>query len=198
MAGKLERKDAHLWIRDPLDWYVEPTKSTAQLLAVESFTGWTHDPCCGGGNILKTLADADVIVTGSDVVDRGASFFVGVSDFIATGNLFGAHNCVMNPPYFKAAGSEACIVQALDNAPGKVAAFVNAKFIWGGKRARRLYKARPPSRVWILTDRPSCPPGVWLAAGNEAGGGEQDFLWLVWDERAARLPAGGRPEMGWL
>lgn len=191
------RKDAHLWIRDPLDWYVEEAKSVRQLLTVETFDGWTHDPCCGGGQILRVLADAHVTVTGSDIVYRGAPYFVGVSDFIKTGWLpAGVQHVCMNSPYYRAIGAEACIVRALDNAPGKVAAFVNAKFLWGGKRSRRLYKTRPPSRVWILTDRPSCPPGVWLAAGNVAEGGEQDFLWLVWD--ADRLPAGAHPQVGWL
>jgi len=193
------RKDAHLLERDPDDWYVEPEKSVRQLLTVESFDGWTHDPCCGAGTIPRVLAAAGVTVTGSDIKDRGAPCFAGASDFIATGWLpEGVQHVCMNPPYFKAAGAEACIMQALDHAPGKVAAFVSAKFLYGGARSRRLYKARPPSRVWLLTDRPSCPPGAWLAAGNTAGGGEQDFAWLVWDARALRHPAGALSWVGWL
>lgn len=193
------RKDAHLWVRDPHDWYVEEAKSVRQLLTVEPFDDWTHDPCCGGGNIVRELAAAGVTVTGADLIERGAPAFVGTSDFIATGWVPpGVRHICFNPPYYKAIGAEQCVVRALDAVPGKVAAFVSAKFLYGGKRSRRLYKARPPSRVWLLTDRPSCPPGVWLAAGNVAGGGEQDFAWLVWDPVEQRRPAGELAQVGWL
>jgi hypothetical protein len=49
---------------------------------------------------------------------------------------------------------------------------------------RRLPAARwlehlPLETVWLLTPRPSMPPGSSIAAGQKPGGGSQDFCWLV-------------------
>lgn len=192
-------KAAHLWDRDPHDWYDEPERTTAQLLTVEAFPGWTHDPCAGGGNIVRTLLAAGLNATGSDLVQRVvAPWHLGVSDFLdpASPGLFAADNVVFNPPFYRAVGAEACIRRALADAPGKVAAFVNARFLCGVGRATGLYADHPPSRVWIITPRPSCPPGEYLARGEVAKGGEPDFIWLVWD--ADRLPAGSLSATGWL
>lgn len=198
MTGRKQRKDAHLWIRDPHDWYVEPVKSTEQLLTVENFPGWTHDPCCGQGNIVETMLATGYTVTGSDLIQRvAAPWHLGQADFLdGDDGLFGADNCVFNPPYYRAIGAEQACMRALEKAPGKVAAFLEARFLFGANRARRFWREHPPNRLWLLTDRPSCPPGVWLAAGNKAEGGEQSFFWAVWD--AKRLPAGCLPSMGWL
>lgn len=198
--ARKQRKDAHLWVRHPHDWYVEPTASTRELLIRETFPGWSHDPCCGRGNIVQTLADAGLTVTGSDIVKRTqAPWFLGEADYYdGPMGLWGADNCVSNFPYYSAVGTERGIRLALDLAPGKVAAFVDSRFLFSGKRARGLYHEHPPSRVWMLGNRPSCPPGPWLEAGNEAGGGEKDFCWLVWDALGDRRRAGSTSEMGWL
>lgn len=193
-------KAAQVWDRDPHDWYVEPGRATAQLIAQEHLAGHTHDPCCGQGNTVAAMHAAGLDATGSDVVRRvpeGTGWYLGESDFLAGGaGLFGAENCVMNPPYFRAIGAEWAIRRALQLAPGTVAAFVDARFVFGQTRAVTLYREHPPSRVWIITPRPSCPPGAWLAAGNVAGGGEKDFAWLVWDRHRPR--PGHNSELGWL
>src|SRR4051812_1032998 len=92
-------KLTHTWDRDPHDWYQEPPRVTLQLLdAGEEFPGYTHDPCCGGGNIVKALDHQGLMVTGSDLVQRvDAPWHLGVSDFLGDGcGLFGADNCVFN------------------------------------------------------------------------------------------------------
>ena len=63
---------------------------------------------------------------------------------------------------------------------------------------RRLNAARwlqelPLIRIWLLTPRPSMPPGSWIAKGNKPGGGTQDFCWLVFERGYA-----GEPTIGWL
>lgn len=192
-------KAAHTWDRDPHDWYCEPPRVTLQLLdAGEEFPGYTHDPCCGGGNIVRALDHQGLMVTGSDLVQRvDAPWHLGVSDFLGDGcGLFGADNCVFNPPFYQAVGAEACIRRALHLAPGKVAAFVDIRFIAGGKRAAGLFADHPPSRIWVVTPRASCPPGTWLAAGNKAGNGSSDWVWLVWD--AERRAPGRASDLGWL
>lgn len=193
-------KAAHVWERDPHDWYIEPTRVTVQLLAREAFEGWIHDPFCGGGNIVQTLADAGHVATGSDLIRRtSAPWFIGEADFFnGPYGAFGAPNVVSNPPFYRAKGTEDATRRILELTPGKVAVFVEARFLQGSGRARGLWRDTPPSRVWIITPRASCPPGSFLASGGKAGNGSADWLWLVWDPIGERLPAGGSPALGWL
>ena len=185
MSNETKAKKAHVWERDGLDWYVEPETSTSALLRVERFVGRIHDPSCGQGNIVKTLIAHGYHASGSDLVDRAGSpgWFKGISDFLGPEAMF-ADNIVMNPPFFKAKGAEAFIRKALAVATGKVAAFVDIKFLAGGGRANGLYRELPPNRVWIITPRPSCPPGEVLKAGGKAEGGTADWIWMVWDKTA--------------
>lgn len=205
-------KSAHVWERDELDWYVEPVAATEALLRVERFVGPVWDPCCGGGNIPTALGAAGCQVVGTDIVRRFPSeitpaWWWGTFDFRdARASLDGqppslpfpewhATNIVMNPPFFRAKGAEEFIRKALEVARGKVAAFVDIRFIAGGERANGLFAEHPPHRIWIVTPRVSCPPGAYLVAGNKAGGGSADWCWLVWDKSA---PPVACPQLDWL
>jgi hypothetical protein len=182
---------AHVWERDPFDWYVEPTRVTEQLLTVERFVGSIWDPACGQGNIIKTLRAAGHDAFGTDVVRRAGNpdWFAGECDFLR-GDARDAVNVVTNPPFFRAKGTEAFIRHALAVVKGKVAVFTDIKFLASASRGEGLFREHPPHRIWILSNRPSCPPGAYLAAGNEAGGGTADWCWLVWDRPETRI--------GWL
>ncbi len=191
-------KDAHIWDRDPLDWYVEPPAATEALVSVEAFAGAIHDPCCGGGNIVKALIEAGYSATGSDVMHRvahgdPAPWFQGLHDFLAFPGPASA-NMVMNPPFFRAKGAEAFIRKAIAETERKVCAFVDIRFIAGAERASGLFREHPPTRIWVVTPRVSCPPGAYLAAGNKAGNGSSDWCWLVWDKQAASTET----SFGWL
>jgi|SRR6185312_4665094 len=178
--------NAKVWKRDELDWYVEPPRATKALLSVETFLGPVRDPCCGQGNIVSELLASGYAATGSDVVDRTgrASWFAGEIDFLTCGGRL--ENICMNPPFFRAKGAEAFIRKALCIAKGKVAAFVDIRFLAGSDRAQGLFSEHPPHRIWVVTPRVSCPPGTYLAAGNKAGNGSSDWCWLVWDRTAPR------------
>lgn len=188
-------KNVHVWERDGLDWYIEPERATGAFLDVESFTGRIHDPCCGQGNIVRTLISRGYHASGSDLVDRAGApgWFRGRSDFLGPEAMF-AENIMMNPPFFKAKGSEAFIRKALLVATGKVVVFVDIKFLAGAGRANGLFRDHPPTRVWIITPRPSCPPGEVLKAGGKAEGGTADWIWMVWDKTT---PFAGT-NMNWL
>lgn len=205
-------KGAHVWERDDLDWYVEPVVATAALLQVERFVGPVWDPCCGGGNIPTALDAAGCHVVGTDLVRRFPSEYTpawwnGTFDFRearASGDgqppnlpFHESHstNIVMNPPFFRAKGAEEFIRKALVVARGKVAAFVDIRFIAGGERAAGLFAEHPPHRIWIITPRVSCPPGSYLAAGNKAGNGSSDWCWLIWN---LTDPPPDRPQLGWI
>jgi hypothetical protein len=176
-------KKAHVWARDALDWYVEPEYPTRALAKVERFVGPVLDPCCGGGNIVTSLRAEGVNAVGTDIVRRvpeGTDWFLGEVDFREVGAISQPNIC-MNPPFFRAKGAEAFIRHALALAKGKVAAFVDVKFIGSDGRAAGLYAEFPPHRIYSITPRPSCPPGEYLLAGGKAEGGQPDYAWLIWN-----------------
>ncbi len=197
-VGDKREKRAHLLERDELDWYVEPSWITTGLLRAETFTGVIWDPACGGGNILEACRAAGYSVIGTDVVDRGA-VMNGLIDFEDYDGPALAPNIIMNPPYFRARGAEVFIRKAIEVVGskadgGKVAAFVDHRFIAGKERATGLFREWPPTRIWQVTPRPSCPPGKWLEAGNKAGGGTADYVWLIWELSDPRKTT----HFGWL
>jgi hypothetical protein len=180
--------------RADLDWYQEPRFATEGLLRVETFEGPILDPACGSGNIVEACLAAGLAAYGSDIKQRtDAAWFKGERDFLQAGPSPRARDLITNPPFFRAKGTEAFIRKALVVACGKVAIFTDVKFLAGQGRARGLFKDHPPSRVWIITPRPSCPPGAHLVAGGVASGGTADWCWLVWDEKRA-----GESVLGWI
>lgn len=195
MSGTTAKK-AHVWARDPYDWYVEPELVTRQLLTVERFVGRVLDPCCGQGNIVRTLIDCGVVAKGSDIVCRapGENWFLGERDFLQS-QVVGWANIIMNPPFFRAKGTEAFIRHALTQASSKVAAFVPLNFLASEDRALGLYAEHRPHRGWIVTPRVSCPPGTFLIEGGRARGDQRDWCWLVWDLTA---PPAAVTSFDWL
>jgi hypothetical protein len=196
---KKERK-SHIFARDELDFYVEPISATRQLLAVETFDGFVHDPSCGSGNIIKAFQEIDHHLhptTGSDITNRVGKewWFHGEIDFLSDDCKRPLTNIAMNPPYYRAKGTEAFIRKALTLASRKVAAFVDIRFLTGAGRANGLFAEYPPARIWIVTPRVSCPPGSYLEAGNKAQGGTQDFCWMIWDISSSIC---SETKFGWL
>lgn len=188
---------AKLWERDALDWYVEGRAPSAALFGVERFVGHIWDPACGSGCIIESAIAAGYAhqVVGTDVKRRADRvWFHSERDFLTTTQAL-AKNIVCNPPFFRARGAEAFIRRALTLVTGKVAMFLDIRFLAGADRAESLYAEHPPHRVWVVTPRVSCPPGDFLAAGNKAGNGSSDWLWAVWDNLS---PPPAVTELRWL
>lgn len=187
MSGKTPL-NAHLWERHPDDWYVEERAATAELLRRESFRGCVWDPACGRGHILAEAQAAGYETFGSDIADRARVVetpFV-VADFLTGAPFALGDSVIMNPPFRGGdadTGIEGFVRQAMRyGSVAMIAAFIPARFLWGGKRARAFWTVRPPSRVYMITPRPSCPPGpVWESAPEDVGGGTEDFAWAVWE-----------------
>lgn len=202
MERQAVAKNAHVWKRDELDWYVEPEWVSDVLFAVEQFEEQVFDPACGAGNICSAAARAGVTsVGGSDLVKRCARpqgwHWFGKLDFLCgelPRCLVGTTNIVTNPPFFRAKGTEAFARKALSLATRKVAIFASLPFLASQRRANGLYAEFPPARVWVLAERPSCPPGEMICAGHKPKGGTEDWCWLVWDKTA---PV-GETRLGWL
>lgn len=198
-SGDAKRRASHIFPRAAHEWYVEEPVATTGLLSVEKFAGRVWDPCCGQGNIVKELMEAGYDAVGSDIVRRvpdDTPWFMWETDFLGDEVKFpvGAINICFNPPFGKSKVAEACIRRALIAVTGKVAAFVDQRFIGSALRANGLFAEHPPTRIWSITPRISCPPGEYLLAGNKAGGGTADYVWIVWDLTA---PVGDTA-FGWI
>jgi hypothetical protein len=187
MNAPLRERKANIWARDPFDWYVEEPYASDLLFSVEKFVGTIWDPACGQGNILQSALTHGYRVVGTDIVKRvDCYWFRAEIDFPFFSGQALAQNLVFNSPFYRGKGTEVFIRKALTLASGKVAAFTDLKFLSGAGRASGLYAEHPPMRIYMITPRPSCPPGEYLKAGNKAEGGTADWVWLVWDLTAPK------------
>ena len=81
---------------------------------------------------------------------------------------------VGNPPFNAV---EAFARHALELGARKVALL----FPVARLNAARWLKELPLRRIWLLTPRPSMPPGYVIARGEKPGGGKTDFAWLIFE-----------------
>ena len=89
---------------------------------------------------------------------------------------------ICNPPFDHV---EAFCERALTIAQHKVAMIMLLRRLPAANWLDRL----PLETVYMLTPRPSMPPGEWIEAGNKPGGGQQDFCWLVFKKHWPMRPA---------
>jgi hypothetical protein len=180
-------KDAHIWDEDPLGFYVEPEWCSERLFAVEKFAGAIRDPACGLGRIASAARRVGYTTYASDLVDRGYEQFNDRIDFSLCDRPH-ANNIVCNPP-FKLCDDFLRRALTLTRPNGKVA------MIWLTRRlnAARWLADTPLACMYLLTPRPSMPPGQVILSGEKPGGGQQDFCWLVFRHRHK-----GPPALHWL
>jgi hypothetical protein len=176
---------AHIWRKDPDGFYVEPIWCSERLFATEKFAGAIWDPACGMGHIPRAAHRAGHATYATDIVNRGYQYFQGCVDFLTCDRPY-ANNIVCNPPFNKC---EQFVRRALGLADGKVAV------IWLLRRlnAAHWLTSTPLARIYLLTPRPSMPPGHVIEAGEKPSGGTEDFCWLVFSHRHK-----GSPELQWL
>jgi hypothetical protein len=192
------QRATHIWESDPHGHYPEPLWTSARLFAVESFGAKGDlilDPCCGWGRIPHNAAAAGYTAIGCDIVDRQREAFAcnGFkfihNDFRKNPALVRAHSAVFNPPF-----ADDCIQQftqrCLTIVAYKVAVLVPLRRLPAAHWLERL----PLETIYLLTPRPSLPPAAYIRAGNEPGGGGQDFAWLVFNVRTPRTG----PRVQWL
>jgi hypothetical protein len=189
-------KLAHVWDRDPLDWYVENPWATRGLLSVERFEGAILDPACGQGNIVETCRGAGLYARGADIKRRtDEPWFLGEFDFWAPDFPIIAPNLISNPPFRRGVGTDQFIRLSIERGFRKIAIFTTLNFVASAGRATGLFYVHPPARIWVITPRPSCPPGESLLRGGKATGDTKDYVWLVWDADAPPAPG---PIFGWI
>lgn len=192
LRGPLRKKESRLWSRQGEDWYREPLWCSARLFDNERFEGTIYDPSCGSGRILQSAASRGHDVLGSDIVKR-SEWCGQIVDFCCDEALIWPQdNIVANPPFALCNGVPPPYAdRALTVAEKKVALLLPAGWMNGLKRSHWL-ETTPLRRVWLLTPRPSMPPGD-LPEDANPGNGTTDYAWFVWEHGYA-----GKPEIGWL
>ena len=162
--------------------YVEPEWVSERLFDEEKFVGRIYDPACGFGRIVVSALQAGYQALGSDIADRG---------WDSTRQNFFCHqgmhaNIVTNPPFDIL---PAFTQHALKRAVRKVAVIMPTARL----NAAHWLTDAPLRRIWLLTPRPSMPPGHVITAGGKVGGGKSDYCWLVFEHGYD-----GNPETRWL
>jgi hypothetical protein len=173
---------SHIWELEPHGHYVEPFWCSERLFEEEWFGppgSLLFDPACGWGRILHCAAAAGYTVLGADLVDRLDRDMVGripfaVGDFLTRPSIPAVHSIICNPP-FDDEHIQAFCERALQIATFKVAMLVPLRRL----PAAHWLEGLPLETIWLLSSRPSMPPGSYIAAGHNPGGGKQDFCWLV-------------------
>lgn len=191
-AKRKTPKEAHLWARDPDDWYVEPSWCSKALFAKEFFTGEIVDPACGMGRILDSAKAAGYITRGIDIKLRGtiaSRHAICLGDFREMKGPF--ENIVCNPPYKY---DDEFVKWAVNNCRRKIALLLRAQ--WANAAGRSAMLERMPlRRVLMITPRPSMPPGKVVVAngGKDPSGGTQDYAWFIFDHAYD-----DEPGFGWI
>jgi|SRR6516225_7510245 hypothetical protein len=181
MSGKRPRA-SHIFDRDRDDFYSEPEWCSRRLFAVEEFTGPIWDPACGLGTIPRAAKAAGLDAFASDIANHGHG---SLQDFLkAPAPTTTAFNIVTNPPFTLA---REFVERAIELGATKTA------IIFPIRRLNAAHWLTALARIWLLTPRPSLPPGKLIAAGMKPGNGTNDFCWLVLDRTHK-----GPPTMGWL
>lgn len=174
------------WPREPDNWYSEEHWCSERLFAVEAMEGRTLDPCAGNGHIVASGRKAALAMEGWDLRQRAAPNVRGGIDWFAEDSSFGpgtfpVDNIVSNPPYGVGNGiriEDAFLILALQRARCKVALFLPAAWPHSDARGRWL-EHLPWYRTYMLSPRPSCPPGYVVQRGEPTGNGQKDFCWFV-------------------
>jgi hypothetical protein len=157
--------------------YVEPEWVSKRLFEAETFSGGIYDPACGFGRIVISALRAGHQALGSDLVDRG--WDSTPQNFLTHNHIH--DNIVSNPPFdiFREFTEH-----ALKLARRKVALIMPTARL----NAARWLLETPLQTVWLLTPRPSMPPGYVIQAGGKVGGGKSDYCWLVFEQDYDDLP----------
>jgi len=162
--------------------YVEPFWCSERLFQEEAFSGGIYDPACGFGRIVISAKKAGHQALGSDLVDRG--WDSTPQNFL--NHRYPHDNIVSNPPFDIL---PAFARHAVKLARHKVALVMPSARLHAAHWLMEL----PLRRVWLMTPRPSMPPGHYIQAGGKVGGGKTDYCWLVFDNYLD-----GPVEMKWL
>lgn len=171
---------------DGEDFYPTPTWATEALLANESFTGFTWEPACGNGAISEILKKHELKVFSSDLFDRGYGDVREV-DFLTQTAGCNASNIITNPPYNLA---EEFVHHGLKMVDSKLALLLRLSFLESATRFNSIFSIKPPTRVWVFSERITFYPNGIQTAGT----GTLAYGWFVWDKTSTK----NKTELKWI
>lgn len=178
---KSKKKEAHIWERDPNDWYVEPKECSLALFDTEIFSGAVWDPACGIGRVVESAKASNIIAHGSDIIVRNEFCELQLNFLLAKGDEFEFTNIVSNPPFGIAEEFYHHSMELLPNG-GKLALILPMVWLSGFSKKRYWLPSSPLIKFYSISPRPSMPPGAVIQAGVKAGNGTKDFAWFVWQK----------------
>lgn len=173
-------KQAHIWDRDPDDWYVEPPECSDALFKVEDFSGVVWDPACGIGRIVKSARENGIHSFGTDIIDRSEECECEI-DFLNDTPEFVFDHIVSNPP-FRFAEEFALKSLSILKTGKMLALLLPLVWISGFSSKRQWLPESPLLRLLPISPRPSMPPGRVILEGIKPGNGTKDFAWFVWEK----------------
>lgn len=153
------------------DFYPTPPWATYALIDNENFRGEVWECACGDGAMSKVLMDGGSKVDSSDLYDRGYGD-IGI-DFLAAPRK--APNIITNPPFHSA---ESFVAAGLKTAQRKFALLLRLAFLEGANRTRTIFHTKPPSRVWVFSERITFYP----KGAEVKSSGTTAYAWFVWDK----------------
>ena len=177
--------------RPSSDFYPTPEHVTEALLQRERFRGVIWEPACGCGDMSRVIERHGYDVRSTDLFDRG--YGAAGIDFVMETELDPKIGAIVTNPPFKLAEAfiETCFRLDVD----KFAVFQRLSFIEGRGRYRRIFKNRPPARVWAFSQRVTLQPAG--ERGERRKSGFMAFAWYVWDRPTWEKP-GRTTELHWI
>jgi hypothetical protein len=182
-VGIEKTRQSHIWKRQGEDWYQERCGSRSVFSMSSRSVGVSliRVPAVGTSFVRQRRPDTTPSIW--DIADRGCPLR-WQGDFLTRATQY--PNIICNPPFDRA---REFADHALKIAQHKVAMiFPTARL-----NAARWLEDTPLARIWMLTPRPSMPPGETILRGEKPGGGKTDYVWLIWDQ-AHKGPA----SVSWL
>jgi len=180
---------SQVWDRHEDDWYVEPEWCSRRLFEEEIFAGEIWDPAAGLGRVVRSALDMGFPVRASDIVFRQSTDdyldeLKFQTDFFSCDKP--TENIVANPPF-------GIVPPFAEHALNLAARKVALVFPTARLNAAHWLVGMPLRRIWLMTPRPSMPPGHALAAGGKVGGGKTDYCWLIFEQGWT-----GTADVAWL
>ena len=167
---------------DGPDFFPTPAWATHALIDNERFAGDIWECACGNGAMSDVLGTPGNRVISTDLFRRG--FGEAGIDFLEVDRR--APNIVTNPPYNSAEGF---VAAGLKKADRKFALLLRLAFLEGANRANTIFARKPPSRIWVFSERITFYP----AGAVQKGSGTTAYAWFVWDK-----DANGSTELKWF
>jgi hypothetical protein len=172
---------------DGADFYPTPAWATHALMLHETFEGSIWEPGCGDGAMGKVIHEYNQNLTCTDIYMHG--YGEHDIDFLALSNEYDGSidNIITNPPYNIA---DEFLAKALATATKKVAFLVRLAYMEGQGRYESVYRTRPPSRVWVFSERIT----FYKKGATVKGSGTTAYGWFVWSKEEQNTTT----ELRWL